>query len=73
VVGNRCQVVESRVLTPDILHHSLYSLNLALAGELGLGDDGHVDNVAAPLAVHERLSAGGEGGAWEVSDEPWGK
>lgn len=39
------------------------SLELSLTRQLGLGDDRHVDNVSTPLAVHERLGAGGEGGA----------
>ena len=38
-------------------------LELGLTRQLGLGDDRHVDNVSTPLAVHERLGAGGEGGA----------
>lgn len=34
--------------------------HLSFAGQLGLGQRGHVDDGAAPGAVHVRLGAGGE-------------
>lgn len=41
---------------------------LGLTGQLGLGQSRHVDDAAAPRAVHVALGAGAEGGALHADD-----